>query len=114
MKRREILAAPLALAALAVPSFAVASTESEILRLYAEWRETETFANKHGITDAEFDEAETRLNDLQARILAIPATSAQDLAAKVTIVAYYGDINDRSEPSLALWTDLHALVGVVA
>ncbi|WP_434614742.1 hypothetical protein [Tabrizicola sp. M-4] len=115
MNRRETFTAPLALAALAAaPSIAGASTESEIMRLYAEWKATSAIADKQGITDAEFDAAETHLDGLQARILSIPAKSAQDLAAKVTIVAFYGDINDRSGPSIALWSDLHALVGEVA
>lgn len=110
MKRRETFTAPLALAAMAAPSFAGTSTESEILRLYVEWKATEAFANSHGITDAEFSEAEGRMADLQARILALPATTAPELAAKVTMVAEYGDINDRSTPALALWAELRSLV----
>ncbi len=114
MNRRETLAAPLALAALAAPSFAGAAPESEILRLYAEWKSTEAFANSHGISDTEFAEAEGRMADLQSRILATPATTAPELAAKVTMVADYGDINDRSAPALALWAELRVLVGGVA
>lgn len=113
MKRRETFSAPLALAALAAPSIAGASTESEILRLYAEWKATEAFANSQGITDAEFAKAEAQMADLQSRILAMPATTASELAAKVAMVADYGDINDRSAPSLALWAELRTLVGGV-
>lgn len=114
MNRRETLTAPLALAALAAPSFAGASTESEILRLYAEWKATEAFANSHGTTDAEFAEAERRMNALEARILALPAMTAPELAAKVMMVGEGQDMNDHSAPCLALWSELRALVGGVA
>ena len=113
MKRRETFTAPLALAALAAPSFAGASTESEILRMFAEWRATETFANSHDITDAEFAAAEDRMADLQGRILALPTTTAPELAAKVMMVGEGQDMNDHSAPCLALWAELRTLVGGV-
>lgn len=114
MNRRETLIAPLALAALAAHSIAGATTESEILRLYAEWKATEAFANSRGTTDAEFSEAEGRMHDLESRILALPAKTAPELAAKVMMLGDGQDMNDRSAPCLALWAEMRTLVGGVA
>lgn len=114
MNRRETFTAPLALAALAAaPSFAGASSESEILRLYAEWKALDKIANGD-VSEAAFTAAYAAMTAIEDRIALIPATTAAEIAAKVIMVGAGTDMNDSSKQSLALWAELRALVGEVA
>lgn len=113
MKRRETFTAPLALAALAAPSIAGASTESEILRLYAEWKALDKIANGD-VPEAEFTAAYAAMTEIEDRIAFMRAATAAEIAAKVIMVGAGMDMNDGSKQSLALWAELRALVGEVA
>ena len=109
MKRRETFVAPLALAALAAPSIAGAATESEILRLYAEWKTLDAAANGD-VPEAEFTATYASMTEIEDRILSLPATTAAEIAAKVIMVGDGMDMNDGSSHSRALWAELRSLV----
>ncbi len=115
MNRRNLItAAPAVLAGMAAPSFAGVSTESEILRLYAEWEAMDAAANASDLSDEAFAVTYAApLADLQSRILAIPAKTAPEVAAKVLLVSAGGEIADGSAASAALFSDLRALAGGV-
>lgn len=116
MNRREIFAAPLALAALVAPSIAGASTESEILRLYAEWQTAKASFNSiaNYMDEATYDQAFADLVALEDAILSLPASTLTEFAAKVLVADDGGDMATASTNAGRLVAEMKALVGEVA
>lgn len=110
MNRRETFTAPLALAALAAPSFAGASTESEILRMYVEWTRAKHACNCADMDALDFDEAFAALLALEDRIISTPAATVAELAAKVLVADDGGDMGSVSLSAEKLVAEMRSLV----
>ena len=114
MRRREIFAAPLALAALAAPSIAGASPESEILRLYAEWKTAKAVFNTVDMDQAAYDRAYADLVAIEDAIIGFPATTMTELAAKVLVADDGGDMSTASINAGRLVAEMLTLVESIA
>lgn len=112
MNRRETFSAPLALAALAAPSFAGASTESEILRLYAEWKTAKDNFNStaNHMDEATYDRAFADLVALEDAIISLPASTVVELAAKVLVADDGGDMATASTKAACLVAEMQSMV----
>lgn len=116
MNRRQTFATPLALVALAAPSIAVAATESEILRLYAEWKTAKDNFNStaNHMDEATYDRAFADLVALEDAIISLPASTVVELAAKVLVADGGGDMATASTKAACLVAEMQALVGGAA
>ena len=99
-----------------VPAVAAPAPESEILRLFREYRDLVIAGNAHEPTDPATETEEmdrlfwNRTREIEAQMLALPSTSAADFAAKVIVNTMQGDAMEPWETG-ALWIEARALTG---
>lgn len=88
-------------------------TDSEIMRLYREWHVLDEWVEgpaTNGVADDEIDQACDELRAIERRMMAIPATTAAEFAAKVVVNTCKGRCLDDWE-SGALGKEARRLVG---
>lgn len=114
MNRRDTFNAPLALAAFAAPSIAGASTESEILRLYAEWESKKKTCNLIDMDETTYDAAFADLIALEDMIIGLPSSTVAELAAKVLVADDGGDMATVSLNAERVVAEMRSLVRYAA
>ena len=111
MSRRSLLTAAPAAGLGAFMAGAVSAAAngaaSPIMILFRQWEAEQAAA--HDLPEAECDAACERMHAMQREMCELPATSLQDLAAKV--VAHTGDGMFAIEDGSSLWAEVRALVG---
>lgn len=79
------------------------------MTLFREWQAAWDRCNDITTPEPEADQLGARLNDIEGRILALPSTSAADMAAKFLAHSGHGDyIIEANSP---FWKEALALVG---
>ena len=117
MKRRQLLKlAPVALAAGAVPAFAVAE-ETPVMRAYRAWEAENARVNAAG--DVDDDTFERMVNDrweVEKRLAQVPAENVKDVILKIVAWTRFGECDLEADHPLleTLWAEARALIGGAA
>lgn len=112
--RRALLKAAPALALVgAVPAKGVASTDTPVMALFRRHQAITVAAASHPVDD---DEELERLfyrerDKIEEEMDALPALTAQDMAAKMVVAHSYGDHSCLSYDRNLVWREARALIG---
>jgi hypothetical protein len=82
------------------------ASEAELIRLYAVWREMIALYESPTLDEASSEKIHDVYRDLEAKMAAIPAKSAQGLAIKMDLGRYdeRGILAEALAAELAIWT----------
>ncbi|MFI0844472.1 hypothetical protein [Mesorhizobium sp. IMUNJ 23232] len=84
-----------------------------IMKLFDEWDALYRYTYHLECPDDEMDGYTDRMLELERQIVALPASTAVDLAAKIVALTGYGvyEFSPDARPNIATWTELERLVG---